>query len=249
MKNKLKNLLLNYSSHLTVSREYINPPLNTPTTGCNRKNFSCPYLVNGRPESHGYEQKHVVNGLGYLTFIINQLLSNKGKLLVINCTEASKLGGSHTPIKISDNRFLFTMDRGWINGTCSNWPHLCRVAWNSHSVSTASRLQKPSNKRGLESWVTQAESIYRGLYLHSKHLQLGKHKLAFKRKPDCIFLVNPTASAIKECKGLNIPLLLLSTTFSFKAANCYLSSNQESYYLIYLINCIINHYKSLSSNL
>lgn len=167
--------------------------------------------------------------------------------MVINCTERSQLGpqSSHPfSLRISNNRLLFHMDSGWINGTCSNWSHLCKVAWNSHSVSTASRLQ--FHRKGLESWVTEAESVYRGLYLQPSHKGRAKPQLAFKRKPDCIFLVNPTPSAIRECKGLHIPLCLLSSSFPFKAANCYLSSNQESYYLIYLIHCIINHYKKLS---
>ena len=250
--NQLKNLLLNYGSHLTISCEYVKPHTNhtTPRTSLQGPKTAQLNVVQSRPESHGYGQKQIVNGAAHLILIINQLLSQKAKVLVVNCTERSarKLVENkrkpHSSWKSvsNQNHFLFYMEGGWINGSCSNWSHLCKVAWNSPRVSFCDPAL--GSKRGLEKWVTEAESVYRGLYLQSKHFGPGKHKLAYKRKADCIFLINPTPSAIKECQALNIPLCLLSTTFSFKSAHCYLDSNHESYFLIYFINCIINYYKN-----
>lgn len=249
----LKNLLLKYGSHLTVSCEYVQPSLSgaeestTTCRGQSRDSKGCPSnLVESRAESHGYGQKGVVNGIAHLILIINQLRRQKGKLLVVNCTEGSarKLVGREGSSWTQSNRFLFHMEGGWINGSCSNWSHLCKVAWNSPRVSYCDPLGRTRGR--LERWVTEAESVYRGLYLRSKNSPAhsrGQHKLAYKRKADCIFLINPTPSAIKECLALNIPLCLLSTRFSFKAAHCHLESNPESYFLIYLINCIINYYK------
>lgn len=250
--NQLKKLLLNYASHLTQSCEYVKPiTRNTmhtpqilsrsPKQGLKRSLLS---VVNSRPESHGYGQGQIVNGVGHLILIINHLLSQKGKLLVVNCTEKSarKLVENKRPSWASENRFLFYMEGGWINGSCSNWSHLCKVAWNSPRVSLCDPALRSKSK--LEKWVTEAESVYRGLYLQSKQFGPGKHKLAYKRKADCIFLINPTSSAIKECQALNIPLCLLSTTNSFKSAHCDLDSNHESYFLIYFINCVINYYKN-----
>ena len=137
---------------------------------------------------------------------------------------------------------------GWVNGACSNWSRLRKIAWNSHKLMKLTRTlsSDPSLTGGsMESWVSEAEFIFRGVQSKSPFLpglgsssQENREKqssLAYKHKPDCIFLINPSPAVMRECKSLNVPLCIISSSTRFKVAASCLESNQESCFLTYFI--------------
>ena len=144
---------------------------------------------------------------------------------------------------------------GWVNGACSNWSRLRKIAWNSHKLIklTGTVHRDPSLRAGsMESWVSEAESIFRGLQSKpwfpsdqeksqrsGRESQVKQFFLAYKHKPDCIFLINPSSAVIRECKSLNVPLCIVGSSTRFKVAASYLESNQESCFLTYLILNVI----------
>lgn len=78
----------------------------------------------------------------------------------------------------------------------------------------------------------------------SNRCQLGKKqrrsfKLSYKSKPDCIFLLNPSPSALKECSALNVPVWSLGINNYSHSTYFELKSNHESLFLNYLILCVI----------
>ena len=137
----------------------------------------------------------------------------------------------------------------WIHGACSNWSRLCKVAWNSHKLLNLRNTL--DSTMHIESWVLEAESLFRGLHGEknpfaalratrsaAKANNPIKEKLTYRHKPDCIILINPSPGTVKECKTLNVPICICSSTTDLKVAGSYLKSNQESPFLTYLIFCL-----------
>ena len=302
MENQIKNLLLNYAAHLSINCEFINPKNHT----CSKKG----HVTLGKPstppiaryerrfENALYKQNHVANCLANVLLIVDKLMENNAKLLIINghlsklqlvakLTSTPSLRSvrsdrtdrsdrsnrsvypprhmeiSHQPQlhktqTKSKHKLPSLLQGGWVNGACSNWSSLRKVAWNSHQlVQLTGTLDNHRAKLyHMESWFSEAFSFFRGLQsltnlpsarfatgntalLCNKQNDINKFKLAYKHKPDCVFVINGSRAVVRECKALNVPLCILSSSTKFKVAASYLESNQESCFLTYLITSAI----------
>ena len=275
MENYIKLLILNYNAHLSQ---------NVPLILDNHGKVS---LKNDKIKLSG-DQGHLTHDSGLhainsrvktivnLFIIINKLLDNHAKILVINGTGAEfkidlskifdeKINKLTGHIRSKRNTIFFQnsynkpylLQSGWIDGTITNWSNLCKVAWNSQKLlELASRVDK---NMYLEPWVLETESCFKGLKSadvkktvtlpeigststiskSSKSSKSNNFSLAYKQKADCIVLINPNTSCLRECEKLNIPLCVLSHTFVSRATGSHLFGSKESCFLTYLILCVI----------
>ena len=249
MEKNIKNFLLDYAAHHAVSCEFIHSKaVTTHKVGVGRRDSS--YAPNGLStcglrgwEFYSYKQKHMLNSLANGLLLLDKVLKNQGSLLVCSQSDLQlqlyaafrrqhKSAQVNNPSSLVHKGFPATKHPsfllgGWMGGACSNWSSLSKVAWNSH------RLLELTNT--LDS--TKRQLNFRADY-NLLQLRLNPRKtglLAYKHKPDCVLLINPTSAAVRECKSLSIPLCILSSSPCPKISGSYLESNQESCFLTYLI--------------
>ena len=259
MENQIKNLFLDYAAHLSINCEFVNPkniPSKAKTSPILSHLGTIPLSHRRRFGNVFYRQEQIANCLANVLLIMDKLMKNHAKLLIIN-GHLSKLhlhlsGPTLTrqtkpeKAQISYNyNSTSLLQGGWVNGACSNWSRLRRVAWNSQQL--ADLVGRVAAETGggpvqMESWFSEAESIFRGLQLlEQKADKINRFKLAYKHKPDCVFVINGSRAIVRECKALNVPLCILSSTTKFKVAASYLQSNRESCFLTYLVVSAILH--------
>lgn len=258
MENQIKNLFLDYAAHLSINYEFINPKnpssrVNFDSILDNLQGQTLPYKR--RFGNVLYRQNHMANCLTNVLLIVDKLIKNHAKLLIINGhlsklhLSLSKTGqiGQTRAEKTQTSSYNSTslLQGGWVNGACSNWSRLRRVAWNSQQLIELTGRVAAETGAGpmhMESWFSEAESIFRGLQLvRHKSDKANCLKLAYKHKPDCVFVINGSRAIVRECKALNVPLCILNSTSKFKVATCYLEGNRESCFLTYLIVSALLH--------
>ena len=249
MENQIKNLFLDYAAHLSINCEFISPrnpsfKVKAPPVLSNLESPTLPY--NRRFGSVLYGQEHIASCLANVLLILEKLMKNHAKVLIIN-GNLSKLHlclGKTRQVSYKHNSTSL-LQGGWVNGACSNWSRLRRVAWNSHQLMELTGRVATETGGGpmhMESWFSEAESIFRGLQLVEHRADnTNCFKLAYKHKPDSVFVINGSRAIVRECKALNVPLCILSSTSKFKVAASYLESNRESCFLTYLIVSAILH--------
>ena len=237
MENQIKNILLDYAAHLSVSCEWINSfaLFSKSSLGGvsaqDKNSLEGKRFLMRRSHLSAYKQKHLSNGLANMLMVVDKLLHNRARLLIINHSDNGLQVHLQPRPKNCKHNVPYLLQGGWMGGACSNWSRLSKVAWNSHKLVNLTRTL--DSTMPLDSWLLEVYSTFRGLHLAPK--KGSGWRLAYKYKPDCVFLINPSSATVRECKALSVPLCICSSTLSPKISGCYLESNQESSYLIYLM--------------
>ena len=277
MENSIKNLLLDYAAHLSINCEFINPKnLREKTVlkdlfNSKQKVETLPYRR--RSENGVYKAHSVANCLANVLLIVDKLMENNAKLLIINgdhsklqlyvpkATQISLLPKETYKARLKHwqglrHKFPSLLQGGWVNGALSNWSRLRKVAWTSHELVRLTKGRRRLRNTQMESWLSEVFSIFRGLQVSSAQLMghkthiISKPMLAYKHKADCVFVINGSQACVRECKALNVPLCILSSSTKFKISASYLESNQESCFLTYiLVSAILNLKKPENLNL
>ena len=228
MENNINKLLLDYAAHHAVNCEFFHG--NTPSPIFKAHKKQAPGICGW--EFYSYKQKHIANSLANCLLLVHKMLENKAKLLVFSYSDGKlQVYFAKNNLGPSKNVSLLPslLQGGWISGACSNWSRLCKIAWNMMQLTS----KIPTYHS--DSWKVRKN--YNLLQLAPKSKIGG---LAYKHKPDCVLLINPSSAALRECKNLAIPLCILSSGPSAKISGCYLEANQESCFLTYLIINLIS---------